>query len=200
MSDFEQTLREGLATLAREAVPDAPAGSNDLAELQWEPKRRRGVTRVLLAAAAVVVIVGVAGLVISRHQSSGRKGVVATVPPQTTTAAPTTTPTTLEPPDASNPAAGTCLSTTGGVVTVTIGSPDNVPNPRCAMVHADQRVGVVNVGATAANITIGRHFMARVPAHGGYTFTDAVGGYLAPGVHYLKFSPLSHAEILVANP
>src|SRR5262249_49217563 len=122
------------------------------------------------------------------HNEASKEGAIFAV--ESPAPAPsTTTPTTqqLEPPDAANPAAGACEPSSGAVATVSVGSADNVPSPRCAIVRDNQRVRVVNVGATTLDVTIGKHFQANVPAHGEYTFRDAVDAYLAHGVHYLVF-------------
>jgi hypothetical protein len=199
MNDFESSLREGLATLAREAVPDIDVESSGLADLTWErASRRPAVMRGLLAAAAIAVVVGAVGLLIA-HQSTnhGPPVAVSTTAVPTTAVSQRTVPTTLEPPDAQSTAAGACDTTTGDVVTITSGSLDNVPNPRCAIVHDNQRVRVVNTGTVTENVSLGEHFRATVPGHSVKTFADPVGAYLAPGVHYLKLSALSSADIWV---
>ena len=76
MNDFEETLRDRLATLAQEAVPDAEAHPDaELANVEWiEPRRhlRGNLTRALLVAAVVLLIVGsIAGVVAVRRDDHG---------------------------------------------------------------------------------------------------------------------------------
>src|SRR6186997_1804260 len=100
MNDFDETLRDRLATLAQEAVPDADAQVDaDLANVEWiQPRRhaRGNATRALLVAAIVLLIVGsIAGVVaVKRGGNSPDVAAVTetTVTPTTVPTTPTTTP------------------------------------------------------------------------------------------------------------
>jgi N-acetylneuraminic acid mutarotase len=72
--DFELDLRRGLATLAREAVPDDRAvGIDDLPKVQAlrSPERRVG-TRAVAAAIVVVLAAGLVALMLGRRDHSPR--------------------------------------------------------------------------------------------------------------------------------
>jgi hypothetical protein len=77
MSDFESNLREQLATLAREAVPETDeARDPDLADVQWiAPKRNRRVrvSRVLRIAAVIVLVIAIAGTIAVRSDQTATK-------------------------------------------------------------------------------------------------------------------------------
>ncbi len=214
MNDFEKTLSDRLAMLAQEAVPDAEAHVDDeLAKVEWITPRRhaRGnVTRALLVAAVVLLIVGsIAGIVAVRRDnddtvrpaqspSLSPSTVATTAVTATTTTAPKATG--LEPPDAQAPAAGGCATAQNNIGDVALGSPDNVPNPRCLILYGNQKLRVANSASTPLTVSLGQHFHATIAAHGEYLFSDPVAQYLAPGVHFLAPTGLPAADVWVDPP
>lgn len=84
--------------------------------------------------------------------------------------------------DSQTPVAGACAGpTTDQIIIVKIGL-DNVPEPRCTKVTADQKLEYVNNSQKTITQTIGNYTLNVAP---GKTQTiDAVfGSYLEPGVH-----------------
>jgi len=71
--DFENELRRGLATLAREAVPGIDAQLRpDVVDMQAPPHRERAARRVLVVAVAITVVaLSVAGGIALRHTTGG---------------------------------------------------------------------------------------------------------------------------------
>jgi hypothetical protein len=63
--DFEQTLRTGLATLAREAVPDAPASLPTLPPMRTAPSRSERRIGPRLLAAGIAIAVATASVVVA---------------------------------------------------------------------------------------------------------------------------------------
>jgi hypothetical protein len=123
--------------------------------------------------------------------------VPTTTPPTTPTTVPTATP-NLEPADAQTPVAGGCGGAVNGVASVTMGTPDNVAEPRCLIVLDSERLRVVNGSSGPLTFTLGHHFRSTLLPRGSLTLNVALGKYLASGVHYLIAGP-EHAEIWV-NP
>jgi hypothetical protein len=88
----------------------------------------------------------------------------------------------LVPADSQTPVAGACSGpSTDPVVTVTVGL-DNVPQPRCTKVTADQKLKIVNNSNQVIQDSIGQYTINITP--GQKQLIDAsLGTYLAPGVH-----------------
>lgn len=118
-----------------------------------------------------------------------------------TSASPSKPKTSLVPPDAQHPAAGACGRASGTTVVIDM-NPD-IPAPRCVIVSAGQHLQVVNstnrYQQTGKVVTVNwaRKAPQSVPVGAKYTYTQAFGQYLAPGVHFLRMSayPGSTASI-----
>ncbi|MGI8882504.1 MAG: hypothetical protein ACR2KJ_18760 [Jatrophihabitans sp.] len=118
-----------------------------------------------------------------------------------TSASPSKPKTTLVPPDAQHPAAGACGRATGTTVVIDM-NPD-IPAPRCVIVSAGQHLQVVNSTnryqqtGKVVMVTWARKAAQSVPVGAKYTYAEAFGQYLAPGVHFLRMSayPGSTASI-----
>jgi len=106
------------------------------------------------------------------------------------------TTTSLEPPDAAGPAAGSCSIATGSVGVVLIG-PDLVPSPRCVVIRHDQSLRVTNESGQRLKPHLGRRMNADVADGSSVTFPGPVGRYFAPGVHRLRFTSASAADVWV---
>lgn len=104
----------------------------------------------------------------------------------------------LATPSSDSPAAGICPEATGSIVTMTI-NPD-VPDPRCMIVQADQRLRVVNNHESSLDVALG-HLTATVAAGESVTFELPFGELLMVGVHHLLVDPCCGGSIwLQANP
>jgi hypothetical protein len=98
----------------------------------------------------------------------------------------------LATPYAQEPAAGICTSFEGQMVKVIINQ--DIPDPRCAKVRADQKLMVVNHTQDTLQISIGR-FTASLES-GKETIIDTpFGEYLEVGVHQLQVSPCCGPEL-----
>jgi hypothetical protein len=122
-------------------------------------------------------------------------------PPRPTTTVVSTTATTaagagIEPADSPLPAAGICGQASGAVGNVVMGTPDNVPEPRCLIVRGDQRLSVTNQSSARLDVAIGARHKAVVAPNETYVFPGTVATFLARGVHRLV-SASSTAEIWV---
>ena len=100
-------------------------------------------------------------------------------------------------PYADSPAAGICAEFDGEIITMTI-NPD-IPDPRCVIVEAGQRLQVVNnlgseISASLANLT------ASIAPGGEYTFATTFGELLMPGVHHLVVTPCCGGSIWLKEP
>ena len=78
------------------------------------------------------------------------------------------------------------------MVIVTL-NPD-IPDPRCAIVTADQTLTVINHTQNTLQIAIGR-FTSSLAAGEQTTIDTPFGEYLAPGVHQLQVSPCCGPEL-----
>lgn len=88
----------------------------------------------------------------------------------------------LVPADSQTPAAGTCVGPSlDQLVTVTIGL-DNVPQPRCTKVTANQKLKIVNNKDQNIQQSIGQYVINVAPGQS-QTIDATFGSYLAPGVH-----------------
>jgi hypothetical protein len=101
-----------------------------------------------------------------------------------------------DPSESPTPAAGVCSPDTGSITIVRF-PPGFVPQPRCLVIHHDQRLSVANDTDAPISVTLGSHFSATVGPHQTHAFTEPVGVYLDPGVHTLRFTPSSAADIWV---
>jgi hypothetical protein len=202
-------LGQALAGLARRADTSQPQDRLDRIH-----RRARRATRARVGAAtlaAVLVCASAAAIITHSHQEAGPVGpatqstATAQIPTTATgTSGPPSTASASSrfPADAQQPAAGTCLPSTGSIATINA-NPD-VPSPRCIVVRADQRLRVVNTtdvaGSIGKPITITfADYPPRVVLVGQATVFDRpVGEYLAVGVHRVHIAPLyagSGAEV-----
>ncbi len=110
------------------------------------------------------------------------------IPTETTTQATSL----LATPYSQQPAAGICASFEGQVVTVTLNQ--DIPDPRCAKVTADQTLTVINNTQSSLQIAIGRFTSSLAPGEN-KTIDTPFGEYLALGVHQLQVSPCCGAEL-----
>ena len=131
--------------------------------------------------------------------SSARSSMHATKPSTAPLYEATTTfAASLEPADSLTPAAGVCGASPGSVATVTwTGLADNVPQPRCLVISGRQRLRIENEGRTRVHITLGRLVHLWLAGRTTYTVRDPIGQHLAVGVHTLRFTPTSAADIWV---
>jgi type II secretory pathway pseudopilin PulG len=88
--------------------------------------------------------------------------------------------------DSPTPAAGTCLTTGGSVVTVTLS--EGVPDPRCTRVTASQTLKVVNPTSKMVTVTLGSQSVDLAPGQSG-PITVPFGDYLEAGDHVMKTAP-----------
>jgi hypothetical protein len=122
----------------------------------------------------------------------------ASLPTTTPTPAPRPSPTAvLATPSSLEPAAGICGEAAGGVVTIAL-HPD-VPDPRCAIVHPDQILEIINDADAARQVSLGP-FLLDVPAGSGVLLDQPFGTYLAPGVHRVQADPCCGAELWLKSP
>jgi hypothetical protein len=117
------------------------------------------------------------------------------------TSAPTSARVSLAPPDTTAFPAKGCGPDTAPMVTVTI-NPDN-PQPPCAIVHASQRLRVLNAtnafNQPGKTITIDfAGLPERALARGqSTTYDQPFGSYLAPGEHVLRVSYYPGSGIVI---
>ena len=101
----------------------------------------------------------------------------------------------MVPPDAINPAAGTCANATGGVAAITL-NPD-VPSPRCIAVHDSDRLKITN--NMGVHVTVddgGNGFVISIASGATDEEMKAVGCCWQPGVHRLRISNSNtHAQL-----
>jgi hypothetical protein len=104
---------------------------------------------------------------------------------------------TIEPRETDFPAAGICGGDTARIQTVALRSLDYVPQPRCLIIRDQQFLRIVNGLTTTITARIGhRLHVTLAPGHSA-TLPEPIGRYLAPGVHGLRFTPASGADIWV---
>jgi hypothetical protein len=101
----------------------------------------------------------------------------------------------MVPPDAINPAAGTCANAAGGVAFITL-NPD-VPSPRCIIVHDSDRLKIKNnMGVDVRVDDGGNGFVITIASGGTDEQMKAVGCCWQPGVHRLRVSNAdTHAQL-----
>ena len=161
------------------------------------PPRRWGKTLAPVAAAAAaagiaVGIVNLYGTTTTNQVPSGSTGTTSSPVPSASPSPVPSSPDVLWPADNAVPAAGICGGESGAVVTVTANL--GGPGPRCLSVTSNQRLRVVN-GSNAdgqpgrpITITFAGFAPRVVPAGGATLFDQALGEYLAPGVHSINIS------------
>jgi hypothetical protein len=74
---------------------------------------------------------------------------------------------------------------------------DFVPMPRCLVVRHDQRLQVTNATGGTLDVSVGTHLRASIHDGDTYTTPDAIGRDLAPGVHRLRITSASAADLWV---
>jgi hypothetical protein len=90
----------------------------------------------------------------------------------------------LEPADSQSPVAGICSEITNdSVVSVIIGE-DNVPQPRCTKITANQKLKIVNNSNTSYQINLKQFKNSILPGQS-FEFPNSVGSFLSPGVHFI---------------
>jgi hypothetical protein len=101
----------------------------------------------------------------------------------------------MVPPDAINPAAGTCANDAGGVAFNTL-NPD-VPSPRCIVVHDTDRLRIKNNMGVKVHIDDGGNgFVMEIDTGATQEEMKAVGCCWQTGVHRLRVSNANtHAQL-----
>jgi len=103
-------------------------------------------------------------------------------------------------PEADSPAAGICASYDEETIRVEITAwPDNIPQPRCIKVRAEQKLVLVNRAPETIEFTLGR-FHGSLEPGGSFAIDLAFGEYLAPGAHSLHIVPYGGPEIYLESP
>jgi hypothetical protein len=98
-------------------------------------------------------------------------------------------------PEADFPAAGICASFTEETIRVEIRDwTDNVPDPRCIQVRAEQNLVIRNSAPEAITFALGKYHSMIEPG-ASYTIRPAFGEYLLPGAHSLHIEPYGGPEI-----
>jgi hypothetical protein len=98
-------------------------------------------------------------------------------------------------PEADSPAAGICASFAEATIRIAIRAwTDNIPDPRCIKVRADQNLTLHNSAPQAITFQLGKYHAVIEPG-ASYTIELAFGYYLAPGVHSLHIQPYGGPEI-----
>ena len=98
-------------------------------------------------------------------------------------------------PEAEFPAAGICASFKEETIRVEIRAwPDNVPDPRCIQVRAEQKLIIRNSAPAAITFRLGM-FRGTIEPASSYTIELAFGEYLLPGAHSLHIEPYGGPEI-----
>jgi hypothetical protein len=110
----------------------------------------------------------------------------ADLPAATETPPPRATPYALEP------AAGICGEPAGEEAVMTL--EPGIPDPRCMIVTADQRLRVINRTGADVEISLGP-FALPLPANGETVFGPSFGDFLMPGVHVLGVDPCCGGEL-----
>ncbi len=98
-------------------------------------------------------------------------------------------------PESEFPAAGICASFNEETIQVEIRAwPDNVPDPRCIQVRAEQNLVIRNSAPAATTFRLGM-FHATIEPGSSFTIRQAFGEYLLPGAHSLHIEPYGGPEI-----
>jgi hypothetical protein len=95
-------------------------------------------------------------------------------------------------PYADSPAAGICGKAEGDLATMTL--LPGIPDPRCLIVSANQRLRVINRTEGTVEISLAGVAQTLEP-DGSFTFTAEFGELLQPGVHALAVDPCCGGEI-----
>lgn len=98
-------------------------------------------------------------------------------------AAPSTTTTTKAAAESPTPAAGTCETTSGNVVMVTL--TEGVSDPRCSQVTASQTLDINNPTTQSVTATLGGQSVV-IPAGKTGSITTPFGDYLETGDHTIQ--------------
>ena len=102
----------------------------------------------------------------------------------------------LATPVAQSPAAGICAEISEDIVIVTI-NPD-IPDPRCSVIHPEQKLEVINHREETLEIKIGQLEATLAPGES-HLFDLAFRDYLAPGVHRIEVQPCCGAELVLGD-
>jgi hypothetical protein len=98
-------------------------------------------------------------------------------------------------PEGDFPVAGICASFKEKKILLAIRAwPDNVPDPRCIAVRADQNLIIRNSAPEAIAFRLGK-FRATVEPGESFSIEAAFGEYLLPGAHSLHIEPYGGPEI-----
>ena len=74
-----------------------------------------------------------------------------------------------------------------------------IPDPRCVIVTATQRLRVVNRTGGAVAVVLGS-FSAEIEQGAEHVFVEPFGDYLLPGVHALAVDPCCGGELWLQEP
>jgi hypothetical protein len=110
----------------------------------------------------------------------------------TSTPRPSGTPFPRATPYALEPAAGICGEAEGQEAVMRL--EPGIPDPRCMIVHAEQRLRVVNHTGADVSLSLGP-FSLPLPANGETVIGPTFGEYLMPGVHALQVDPCCGGEL-----
>jgi hypothetical protein len=103
-------------------------------------------------------------------------------------------------PSAPQPVAGICAAFEEETVRVEIQArPDNVPDPRCIRVRADQKLTISNRSGEPIEFHLGK-FHAVIEPGGSNRIGFAFGDYLAPGAHSLHVEVFEGRTVSRADP
>jgi hypothetical protein len=80
---------------------------------------------------------------------------------------------------------------------VALRSLDDVPQPRCLIIRDQQFLRIVNGLTTTITARVGHRLHVTLAPGRSATLPEPIGKYLAPGVHGLRFTPASGADIWV---
>lgn len=98
----------------------------------------------------------------------------------------------LATPYADSPAAGICGKAEGDLATMTL--LPGIPDPRCLIVHANQKLRVINRTEGTVKISLAGVTQTLEP-DGSFTFIAKFSELLQPGVHALSVDPCCGGEI-----
>jgi len=102
------------------------------------------------------------------------------------------TPLQLATPQSQSPAAGICAEPTDDEVVMRL--EPGIPDPRCIIVQAGQRLRVVNHTGGDVTISLGPYSLL-LPSNGETVLGPTFGEYLLPGVHSLQVDPCCGGEL-----
>lgn len=93
----------------------------------------------------------------------------------------TSTSQSLIPANSTSPASGICSSESDQTVIITIN--DDTPDPRCVKVTSNQKLSIINKSKNSISINLSDTIKTTILPGKTYLFSQAVGLFLAPGVH-----------------